>query len=419
MKILVQKFGGSSLKDLSCVEKAAAIVAEARSHGNAVVAVASASGDTTDKLLGMCAGFDLHNCGRELDMLLATGEQASASLLAMAVSQTGCGAQSFTGGQAGITTDKFFGAASILKVKPDMVLRCLKEGKVAVVAGYQGMCSGEITTLGRGGSDTTAVALAQALSAQYCDIYTDVDGVYSVDPRLSPLAKRLEKVSFAQMLAMAKGGARVMNVGSMVQALSGTVPVRVRSTESPGDCGTLIGGDQYNLDFCGIAVDHCSMFLIDPVDSLIELGAVQKLLRQLRESGVSAEVVHRLSRRQIQGKIYLAVSKNHLHDSQKLLRNLGHFMGLKITYLHDLSKISVVGNFPNAEHAGQKVVSQLLANGVCPIYFGRDRNRLLALVLPSAIKKSVQILHDGFASQSHVKDAEAVVLGVERVTGAA
>ena len=235
--LIVQKFGGSSLVGPEAVRRSAAIIAGAVRRGAQVAAVVSAQGDATDGLLAAAAAYSPHPAPRELDMLLATGEQASAALTAMALGAMGIGAVSLTGWQAGFETDCVFGAARIRGLDPARVRLELDAGRVAVVAGFQGVTHlGDVTTLGRGGSDTTAAALSAALQADRCEIYTDVEGVYTADPRLVPEARKLERVDTEEMLRLARMGARVLHERSVALTARYRVPLEVRSslTGAPG-----------------------------------------------------------------------------------------------------------------------------------------------------------------------------------------
>jgi aspartate kinase len=230
--IVVQKYGGSSVADPDRINAVADRVARTRAAGHDVVVVVSAMGKTTDELVDLAFKVSSRPALREMDMLLTAGERISISLLCMALIERGLDARSFTGSQAGIVTDAVHGKARILEVKGDRVREALGGGHIAVVAGFQGYSSetSDITTLGRGGSDTTAVALAAALDADVCEIYTDVDGVYTSDPRLVPGARRLDKVSFEEMLELAASGARVLQVRSVEFARNHGVPLHVRSS---------------------------------------------------------------------------------------------------------------------------------------------------------------------------------------------
>ena len=249
MSLIVQKFGGSSVADADGVRRVARRVAETRNAGNQVVVVVSAMGDTTDDLLDLANEVARKPPARELDMLLTSGERISMALLAMAISDLGVPAQSFTGSQAGMITDGAHGAAKLVEVSPLRVREALDHGNVAIIAGFQGVnrSSKDITTLGRGGSDTTAVALAAALDADVCEIYSDVDGVYTADPRIVPTAQKLDRVSSEEMLELAANGAKILHLRCVEYARRFNVPLHVRSSFSHNEGTMVIPSPHENL----------------------------------------------------------------------------------------------------------------------------------------------------------------------------
>src|SRR3954469_24638970 len=230
--LVVQKYGGSSVADAEGIKRVAKRIVEAKKNGNQVVVVVSAMGDTTDELIDLAGEVSPVASGREFDMLLTAGERISMALLAMAIKSLGHEAQSFTGSQAGVITDSVHNKARIIDVTPGRIRTALDEGNIAIVAGFQGVSQDkkDITTLGRGGSDTTAVALAAALDAEVCEIYTDVDGVFTADPRVVPEAVKLHRLSYDEMLELAASGAKVLAARSVEYARNNDVPLHVRST---------------------------------------------------------------------------------------------------------------------------------------------------------------------------------------------
>lgn len=241
MPIVVQKYGGSSLADAESIKRVARRIAETRKGGNDVVVAVSAMGDTTDELLDLAQGVSPLPPPRELDMLLTAGERISMALVAMAIHDLGLTARSFTGSQAGVITDGVHGRAKILDVTPGRITGALDEGHVVIVAGFQGVSqtTKEITTLGRGGTDTTAVALAAALDAEVCEIYTDVDGVFTADPRIVPAARKLSRISAEEMLELAASGSKVLHLRSVEYARRYDIPIHVRSSFTPKE-GTIV-----------------------------------------------------------------------------------------------------------------------------------------------------------------------------------
>ena len=239
--LIVQKYGGTSLGDRERIQAAARRAAKLHWQGHRVVLVVSAQGDTTDALIEKAAQVNKHRAAREMDAYLAAGEQMSAGLLAMAIGSLGCGAVSLTGWQAGIRTDGIHGSARILSVDTGRIRKELAAGKIAVVAGFQGVDpEGDITTLGRGGSDTTAVALAASLKADKCQIFTDVDGVYDRDPRQFADAVRFDRISYEKMLALIENGAQVLHDRSVEFARDHGITIEVLSAFTGND-GTLVG----------------------------------------------------------------------------------------------------------------------------------------------------------------------------------
>ena len=233
MALVVQKYGGSSVSDVDAMRRVARRIVATREAGNTVVVVVSAMGDTTDELLDQAAALTSDPPAREMDILLSAGERISMALLAMAVGELGVPARAYTGAQAGVLTDSKYGKASIVGVLPERVARSIQTGAVAIVAGFQGINEVEdTTTLGRGGSDTTAVALAAALNADVCEIYTDVDGLFTADPRIVPTAKRIESLSSEETLELAAHGAKILHLRAVEYARRFGVPLHVRSSFS-------------------------------------------------------------------------------------------------------------------------------------------------------------------------------------------
>ena len=245
MALIVQKFGGSSVADAEGMKRVAARIVATKKAGNDVVVVVSAMGDTTDELIDLAKQITPMPTGRELDMLLTSGERISMALLAMAIGNLGHEARSFTGSQAGVITDSVHGKARIIDVTPGRIVDALKEGAIAIVAGFQGISQDtkDVTTLGRGGSDTTAVALAAALDADVCEIYTDVDGVFSADPRVVPSARKLKSITYEEMLELAASGAKVLHLRCVEYARRFDLPIHVRSSFS-GNEGTWVVKDR-------------------------------------------------------------------------------------------------------------------------------------------------------------------------------
>ncbi|MDR0788582.1 MAG: aspartate kinase [Bifidobacteriaceae bacterium] len=284
MALIVQKFGGSSVADAEHLKRVAARVADAHSKGNKVVVVVSAMGDTTDELLDLAAKINDKPRKRELDILMTAGERISMSLLAMAIEKLGVGARAYTGQQAGIKTDSFYGAARIVDIDTTRIHKCLELGDVAVIAGFQGINKdlNDVTTLGRGGSDTSAVAIAAALDADICEIYTDVDGVFSADPRIVKSAKKLPVLSYEEMLEMSASGSKVLALRAVEYGRRFGVPIHVRSSFSELT-GTLI----CDLDKIGDIMDRLDDYAEDFLTSSLEAPIISGVAHDSSEAKIT------------------------------------------------------------------------------------------------------------------------------------
>ncbi|WP_026460657.1 aspartate kinase [Schaalia suimastitidis] len=267
MALIVQKYGGSSVSDVAAMKRVAQRVVDTHRAGHKVVVVVSAMGDTTDELLDTAAALTDQAPVREMDILLSAGERISMALLSMAVNELGVPATAYTGAQAGIRTDSHHGRAQIVGMVPERIARAIHDGQVAIVAGFQGISDDDdVTTLGRGGSDTTAVALAAALNADVCEIYTDVDGLFTADPRIVPTAKRLRTISQEETLEMAAHGAKILHLRAVEFARRYGVPLHVRSSFSEKE-GTWISDSPAHPDLKGLVPDAA---LADPQENLME-----------------------------------------------------------------------------------------------------------------------------------------------------
>ena len=267
MALIVQKYGGSSVSDVEAIKRVAKRIVEARNAGHKLVVVVSAMGDTTDELLDTAAQITDNAPEREMDILLTAGERISMSLLSMAINELGVPAQAFTGAQAGIHTTSAYGRAQITGMVPERVARSISEGQVAIVAGFQGISDDDdVTTLGRGGSDTTAVALAAALHADVCEIYTDVDGLFSADPRIVPKAHRLRSISTEETLELAAHGAKILHLRAVEFARRYKVPLHVRSSFSEKE-GTWISDRPASPALKGLVPDAA---FLDPKEGQME-----------------------------------------------------------------------------------------------------------------------------------------------------
>jgi aspartate kinase len=302
--LIVQKYGGSSVADAAAIKRVAQRIVAAKKDGHDVVVAVSAMGDTTDELMDLAGQVSPMPSGRELDMLLTAGERISMALLAMAIGDLGFEARSFTGSQAGVITDSVHGKARIIDVTPGRIQQALEEGSIAIVAGFQGVSqdSKDITTLGRGGTDTTAVALAAALDADTCEIYTDVDGVFTADPRIVPTARRIPRITYEEMLEMAACGAKILHLRCVEYARRYGLPIHVRSSFSTlegtwvtdkSDTGKTDGSDQATMEqpiISGVAHDR-SEAKITVVGVPDEVGEAATIFRAVAEAEINIDMI--------------------------------------------------------------------------------------------------------------------------------
>ncbi|SDY13575.1 aspartate kinase [Micromonospora pattaloongensis] len=296
MALVVQKYGGSSVADAERIKRVAERIVGARKGGDDVVVVVSAMGDSTDELLDLAHQVSPLPPGRELDMLLTAGERISMALLAMAINNLGYEARSFTGSQAGVLTTSVHGRARIIDVTPGRLQGALDEGAIAIVAGFQGVAQDtkDITTLGRGGSDTTAVALAAALGADVCEIYTDVDGVFTADPRIVPNARHIKQITYEEMLELAACGAKVLHLRSVEYARRAGLPIHVRSSYST-NVGTMVTGSMEELPveqalITGVAHDR-SEAKITIVGVPDEPGAAARIFETVSNAEINIDMI--------------------------------------------------------------------------------------------------------------------------------
>jgi aspartate kinase len=346
--IVVQKYGGSSVADSKRILAVADRVLESRRAGNQVVVVVSAMGDTTDELLAMANGITPNPNPRELDLLLTAGERIAMSLLAMAINDAGVPAASYTGSQAGIITDTSHGRAKIIDIRPGRIEEALGRGNVVIVAGFQGVSTDQdVTTLGRGGSDTTAVALAGALGAQVCEIYTDVDGVYTADPRVVTGARKLAAVTYDEMLELAAGGAKVLQLRSVEYARRHGVRLHVRSSFSD-EAGTWVVEEEERLEqalISGVAcdADEAKMTIEQVPD---RPGVAAEVFRAVADGGIHVDMIVQNSSREGEGRTDLSftVPKADLGRAAVLVEQLAGAIGAAGHAVDDgIAKVSLVG----------------------------------------------------------------------------
>ena len=352
MGLIVQKYGGSSVADAEGMKRVAARIVASKRDGNQVVVVVSAMGDTTDELIDLANQVTPIPNGRELDMLLTAGERISMALLAMAISSLGHEARSFTGSQAGVITDSSHGRARIIDVTPGRIQEALNEGAIAIVAGFQGISQDtkDITTLGRGGSDTTAVALAAALDADVCEIYTDVDGVFSADPRVVPSAQKLKSVTYEEMLELAASGAKVLHLRCVEYARRYDLPIHVRSSFSNNE-GTWVVKDHPEGDqmeqaiISGIAHDK-SEAKITIVGVPDRTGVAARIFQSIADNDINIDMIVQNVSAAATGltDISFTLPKSEGANATAILQKLQGEVGFaSILYDDQIGKISLVG----------------------------------------------------------------------------
>lgn len=346
MPIIVQKFGGTSVATPTRIKKVAHRVIDRKYDGYSVVVVVSAMGHTTDELLELAKRVADRPVPREIDMLLAAGEQVSAALLALAINELGCPAISLTGPQAGILSDDVHRKARIHDVRPQRVVAELKKGNVVVVAGFQGLNPrGDIATLGRGGSDMTAVALAAALKAEQCEIYTDVDGVYTADPRVEPEARKLKAISYDEMLELASMGAQVLQMRSVEYAKYHRVVLHVRSSfnHSQGTLVKEVDSMEPGRIVSGIAHDsHVAKIAIKGVPD--RPGVAFQLFQALGENNINVDMIIQGFNSDGLNDIAFTVAEEDLEEAVEITRQVALKLGAReVAYDSNVAKVSIIG----------------------------------------------------------------------------
>jgi len=346
MALIVQKFGGTSIGTIERIKKVADRVVSARSAGHDLIVVVSAMSGETNRLLALAKEISSQPTPRELDVLLSTGEQVTIALLSMILQQQGCSARSYTGAQVQILTDNAFNKARILDIDSERVQKDLAAGQVVVVAGFQGVDeSGNITTLGRGGSDTTAVALAAAMQADECQIYTDVDGVYTTDPRVVANARRLDRVTYEEMLEMSGQGAKVLQIRSVEFASKYNVPLRVLSSFEEGR-GTLISAEEDGMEqakISGIAFnrDEAKLTVLGVPD---QPGIAARILGPIADGGIEVDMIVQNIAEDTSTDFTFTVHRNDYEKAMEILNDTASVLGARLVQGDaDIVKISLVG----------------------------------------------------------------------------
>jgi aspartate kinase len=411
--LVVQKFGGSSLADADRIRRVARRIARERAAGSDLVVIVSAMGDTTDELLGLAAAITDNPDERELDMLLATGEHQSATLVSMALHALGVGAISLSGPQAGITTDGRYGRARIASIEPARVRQEIERGRVVIVAGFQGLAAGtealdgsapgshvaDITTLGRGGSDTTAVALAARLGASVCQIFTDVRGIYTADPRLVPDARQLPIIGYEEMLELAHQGAQVMQTRAVELGWVNDVVIEVLSSfeDAPG---TLIKEDplvEQRNKVRGIAHDR-NVAKVTIVAVPDRPGIARSLFGPLAEAGVNVDMIVQNVGHGGETDMSFTVPRAELGKAKRTLEAIVRDLGAReMTTDASVAKVSIVGaGLHNAPGYAARMFGTLADAGVNIEMISTSEVRITCMIGEDALETALRALHDAF-----------------------
>jgi len=408
MGVIVQKFGGTSVADSECMKRVARRVAETFQQGHKVVVVVSAMGHTTDVLLDLARQISHNPSRRELDMLLATGEQQSISLLSMALNDMGYKAVSLTGQQAGILTDKVFSKSKILRIDCTRINAELENGNIVIVAGFQGVTlDNDITTLGRGGSDTTAVALAAALKADFCEIFTDVDGVYTADPRIVPKARKLAFVSYDEMLELASLGAAVLQPRSVEVAMLHKVRAHVRSSFNTHE-GTIVQEvDEVQKEMekemekemvvRGVAHDLnvAKVTLFDVPD---KPGIASKLFNALAEERINVDMIIQSGQRNEVNDISFTITKDDLEKTRQVLEKIkANIESECYSWDADVAKISIVGaGMKTNPGVAARMFEALAANRINIEMISTSEIKVSCIIRAELTNRAVAAIHEAF-----------------------
>ncbi len=421
MGIVVQKYGGSSLSDADAIKRVARRIVEQKRAGNDVVVAVSAMGDSTDELLDLANEVSPLPPARELDMLLTAGERISMALVAMAISDLGFTARSFTGSQAGVITDSVHGKAKIIDVTPGRIQSALGDGHIVIVAGFQGVSQDtkEITTLGRGGTDTTAVALAAALDADVCEIYTDVDGVFTADPRIVPAARKLDQVTYEEMLELAASGAKVLHLRCVEYARRYNIPIHVRSSFSQLD-GTLVTGSindegESSMEaaiISGVAHDR-SEAKITVVGVPDKIGEAARIFETLAEVQINIDMIVQNVSALDTGltDISFTLPQNDGQAAMEALDRLKDEVGFeKLIYDFTIGKVSLVGAGMRSNPGVTAKFFKCLADaGVNIEMISTSEIRISVVVSEEQVDVAVAAAHTAFDLDA--SEVEAVVYG--------
>ncbi|MEV4010842.1 aspartate kinase [Nonomuraea angiospora] len=420
MALVVQKYGGSSVADASCIKRVAQRIVATKKAGNDVVVIVSAMGDTTDELLDLAEQVSPLPPGRELDMLLTSGERISMALLAMAIANLGHEARSFTGSQAGVITDSTHGKARIIDVTPSRIREAIDQGNIAIVAGFQGVSQDtkDITTLGRGGSDTTAVALAAALQADVCEIYTDVDGVFTADPRIVPAAQQIPRISYDEMMEMAACGAKILHLRCVEYARRFDLPIHVRSSFSTKE-GTWVVSDPYTEGtemeqpiISGVAHDR-SEAKITVVGVPDKVGEAASIFKTLADAEINIDMIVQNVSAAATGRTDISFTLP-TTDAQTALSSLKKIQGQigfeSLLFDDQIGKVSLIGAGMRSHPGVTATFFAALADaGVNIEMISTSEIRISVVVEQDGVNAAVQAAHRAFSLDAD--QVEAVVYG--------
>jgi aspartate kinase len=399
-KLIVQKFGGSSVANIDRIKNVAQRVVDYKKDNHDVVVVVSALGDTTDELEELAFAIDPTPPEREMDMLISTGEQVSCALLAMAVKKLGSDAISFTGAQVGIRTDKVHTKAKIIKIDPKRIRKALAENKIVIVAGFQGITTDdEITTLGRGGSDLTAVALAKALSADVCEIYTDVTGIYTTDPRIVKNARKITRITHEEMLEMAVLGAQVMQARSIEVAKKYNITLHVRSSFSKEE-GTMITQKDEKMESVAVRSVTCnkSEAKVTICNVPDKPGIAAKIFTAISKAGINVDTIVQNVSHTKQTDISFTVPKAELAKTLNTVKNISRQMKIgDILDDKNIARVSVVGSGMRSHRGVAAKMFQTLADEKINIEMITTSEISISCIIDQKFSdKAVQILHKKF-----------------------
>ena len=419
MGLIVQKFGGSSVADAEGMKRVAARIVATKKAGHQVVVVVSAMGDTTDELIDLANAVTPIPQGRELDMLLTVGERISMALLAMAINNLGFEALSFTGSQAGVITDSVHGKARIIDVTPGRIREAISSGAIAIVAGFQGISQDtkDITTLGRGGSDTTAVALAAALEADVCEIYTDVDGIFSADPRVVPAARKLKTVTYEEMLELAAAGAKVLHLRCVEYARRFNLPIHVRSSFSPNE-GTWVvenhpeGGTMEQAIISGVAHDK-SEAKVTIVGVPDRTGIAARIFQAVADNDINVDMIVQNVSTAATGltDISFTLSKDEGQKATQVLQRIQGEVGFaSLLYDDTVGKLSLIGAGMRS-HPGVTATffAAMAEAGVNIEMISTSEIRISIIVREADLERAAKAAHTAFGLDAD--QIEAVIYG--------